>query len=372
MRSELTFIFIFCVQIGLQAQNSTTPTANDPIQFQSLFKSSLNEGGACYRIPAIVTASNGDLIVAIDQRVASCKDLKDNDDINIVIRRSQDNGDTWSEMETVLDYPKGSSASDPSMIVDEVTGEIFLFYNYMDLKAEKDIYYLKYVKSIDNGVSWSEPVDITNQISKAEWHSDFKFITSGRGTQTENGKLLHTLVNLQRGLHIFASDDHGQTWYLIDTPISPADESKILELQDGSWMVNSRVAKAGLRYVHISTDQGKSWISKPDSTLVDPACNASIIRYSSLKAGDDKNPLLFANANSSQGRVNMTVRISYDEGRTWSTGKTVYAEGSAYSSMTVLANGEVGLVFEKDFYSECAFVKFSLEWLTDGKDKKVK
>jgi sialidase-1 len=324
---------------------------------------------ACYRIPAFVTAPNGHLIAAIDERVPSCDDLKFSRDINIVMRRSEDNGATWSEIETVVDYPLGESASDPSMIVDAVTGEIFLFYNYMNLDKEKDVYYLNLIKSSDNGKTWSDPVDITSKITKEAWHNDFKFITSGRGIQTRSGKLLHTLVNIEHGLHLFASDDHGQSWYLIDSPIISGDESKVVELEDGAWMVNSRVAGAGLRYVHTSQDMGKTWISRADSTLVDPACNASIIRYTSVKDGDDKNRLLFANANSADRRENLTVRISYDEGKSWSEGKTVYAGGSAYSSMTVLQNGNIGVFFEKDSYKENAFVTFSLEWLTDGKDK---
>ena len=64
----------------------------------------------------------------------------------------------------------------------------------------------------------------------------------------------------------------------------------------------------------------------------------------------------------------MTVRISYDEGLTWTEGKTIYPGGSAYSSLTVLENGDIGLFFEKDDYTENVFVSFSLEWLTDGAD----
>ncbi len=339
------------------------------MDFQNIFSSSMREGVACYRIPSLVTAPNGDLVAAIDERVLSCEDLKLNKDINIVVRRSTDNGNTWSQIESIVDYPLGQSASDPSMIVDEVTEVIFLFFNYMDLNNEKDIYYLKVVKSNDNGKTWSEPEDITSQITKSEWHNDFKFITSGRGIQAHSGKLLHTLVNLERGLFIFGSDDHGLTWFFIDTPLKPADESKIVELADGTWMVNSRVSGVGLRYVHTSSDQGKTWKSRPDSTLIDPACNASIIRYTSIKEGSDKNRLLFSNANSKKRRKNMTVRISYDEGITWSKGKTIYTGGSAYSSLTILKNGSIGLFFEKDFYNENDFVCFSLDWLTDGKDK---
>ena len=80
----------------------------------------------------------------------------------------------------------------------------------MNLDTEKDIYYLHVTKSSDNGKTWSEPEDITSQIAKPEWHKDFKFITSGRGIQTRSGKLLHTMVNLKSGLHLFGSDNHGK------------------------------------------------------------------------------------------------------------------------------------------------------------------
>ena len=100
--------------------------------------------------------------------------------------------------------------------------------------------------STDHGASWSEPEDITPQIAPEAWHGDFKFITSGRGIQTRSGTLLHTMVNLDHGLHLFGSDDHGDSWYLIDTPVEPANESKVVELADGTWMVNSRVNGGGL------------------------------------------------------------------------------------------------------------------------------
>lgn len=95
-------------------------------------------------------------------------------------------------------------------------------------------------------------------------------------------------MNLNNGLHLFVSDDHRESWYLIDTPIIPGDESKIIELIDGTWMINSRINEKGIRFVHTSTDEGATWHSKPDSSLIDPGCNASIIRYTSIKGGADK------------------------------------------------------------------------------------
>lgn len=337
-----------------------------------VFNNTMREGVSCYRIPSIVTAPNGDLVAVCDERVESCKDLRANKDINIAIRRSSDNGTTWSEIKTIVDYPYGKSASDPSMIVDKVTGEIFLFYNFMDLENESGIYYHHMMKSSDNGKSWSKPVDITPQIAKPEWHNNFKIVTSGRGIQTRSGTLLHTLVIVNKAVYLFGSSDHGKTWFRINSPVKPANESKVAELADGSLMINARVKGSGMRYVHTSSDQGKTWNTKPESVLIDPACNASFIRYTCVEDGCDKNRLLFSNAKSANSRENMTVRLSYDEGKTWNEGKTIYSGESAYSSLTVLKNGEIGLLFEKDRYKEIVFIRISLEWLTDGEDRHEK
>ena len=369
MKKTIIALFLFLTSSGIYAQNEDFQIAKGVTEYHDLFNATDDENISCYRIPAIVTAPNGDLVAAIDERVPSCGDLKWSKDINIVVRRSSDNGKTWSEIEMVVDFPFGKSASDPSMIVDSETKEIFLFYNFMDLDKEKDVYYLHYVKSSDNGKTWGETVDITSQIAKPEWKNDFKFITSGRGIYTSTGKMLHCMVNLNSGLHVFGSDDHGKSWYFIDTPVKPANESKIIELADGSWMINSRANGKGMRYVHVSTDEGKTWATGPEPQLIDPGCNGSIIRYTSIEDGYKKNRLLFSNAKMKKGRRNMTVRVSYDEGKTWTEGKTIYTGGSAYSSLTVLKNGNVGLFFEKDGYKENPFVSFSLKWLTDGKDK---
>lgn len=344
-------------------------TENKSLAFIDLFGSDWSEDISCYRIPAIVTAPNGDLLVAIDERVPSCGDLKWSKEINIVMRRSSDNGKNWTDIERVADHPYGKSASDPSMIVDRETGEVLLFYNYMDHDKEKDVYYLMLTRSKDNGKTWSTPKDITTQITKPEWHKDFKFITSGRGIQTRDGRLIHTLVNLDNGLHLFYSDDHGQSWQLLDNPLLPGNESKIVELDNGDWMVNCRLNGPGMRHIHTSNDKGKTWTNRADSTLVDPGCNASIIRYTSLSNGDDKNRLLFSNANSRDSRTNLTLKISYDEGKTWTSGKTIYGGGSAYSTMTIMQNGDIGLVLEKDDHKENVFASVTLEWLTDGKDR---
>ena len=329
--------------------------------FENLFDSSLNSEIACYRIPSIVTSTNGILIAAIDERNNTCGDLKWNRNINIVLRKSYDDGKTWTKIERIIDYPIGESASDPSMIVDRQTKDIFLFYNYMNLDKAKDIYRFMVIKSTDNGESWSSPKDITDQITKKEWKNDFMFITSGRGIQSEDGILLHCLVNLNKGTHVFGSNDHGKNWFLIDYPLKPGDESKIIELSNGDWLVNSRVNSNKFRYSHISKDRGKSWLSFENKDLSDPACNASIINYNI----SSEKLLLFSNAFDSNERKNLSLSISYDQGMSWKNNKTIYKGSSAYSSMTKLKNGDVGLFFEKDNYTKNVFVRVPKKWVLD-------
>ncbi|PID29699.1 MAG: sialidase [Candidatus Cloacimonadota bacterium] len=355
----LIILTLLIVSLAACDQTKTSQINNEPPYFTDLFDREANPDVACYRIPAVIVTPNGDLIAAVDERVPSCADLRGNRDINIIIKRSTDNGTSWSSEERIVDYPLGQSASDASFICDESTGTIFMFFNYMDVDHERNVYYLRYVKSTDNGLTWSEPVDITSQITKPGWNYNFKFITSGRGIVTENGKLLHTLVNLQNGLHIFGSDDQGESWYLLDTPLPDSDESKIIELANGDWMVNSRVNNFGYRRVHVSDNEGETWTSRVDSTLIDPGCNASIINVRS----EGRDILLFCNAKDQNERRNLTVRLSYDQGRTWTEGKTVYAGEAAYSSMTVLDNGDIGIFFEKDDYRILTFARLSMGWL---------
>jgi len=338
---------------------STLILNSQDFQFQNLFDASISQNIACYRIPSLISTNNEVLIAAIDERNKSCSDLKWNRDINIVIRKSNDQGKTWSKIEKIIDFPIGQSASDPSMIVDRFTNEIFLFFNYMDLDNAKDVYRFMLIKSLDDGESWSKPIDITNQITKKEWVNDFMFITSGRGTQTKEGTLLHCLVNLNNGTHVFGSNDHGKNWFLFGNALKPGDESKIVELNNGNWLVNSRVNSNGFRYSHLSKNNGLTWESYKNNDLIDPGCNASILNY-------DDNFLLFSNAHNSSSRKNLSISLSKDSGKNWIKNKTIYSGESAYSSMIKLKNGDIGLFFEKDNYTKNVFVRVPVSWILEN------
>lgn len=325
-----------------------------------------------YRIPAIITAANGDLIATCDARRDHGGDLHGAEDIDIAVRRSSDNGATWSDMEIMCDLGEAHPASDPSLVLDQVTGEIFCFYNYMDKNESRSLgqneYRLWVQSSKDHGKNWGIPRDITDQITHPDWKFDFKFMTSGRGIQKRDGTLLHNVVNLSRGLYIFGSHDHGKTWFYKDVALSPADESKVMELDDGRLMVNSRV-NGGYqsRHVHISTDNGVSWSGSRENQLADPGCNGAILRYTSVNDGYAKSRLLFSNASSISGRTNLAVRVSYDEGTTWSAGKVVDPGASAYSDLTIAPDGSIGILYEPG-YSEVRFTSITLAALTDNED----
>ena len=251
-------------------------------------------------------------------------------------------------MERVADFPDGQSASDPSLITDTASGTVFLFYNFMDHDMAKDVYYFHVMRSTDNGRTWSAPEDITSQVAPEEWREDFKFLTSGQGTATRDGRLLHTMVNLQKGLHLIESTDGGRTWHLLPAAIVPADESKVIELPDGRWMVNSRVNEGGMRWIHISEDKGRTWTSSPHPDLPDPGCNGAIVHYSFC--GED-GCLLFVNAADQEQRRNLTLHRSMDGGRTWTPVLTIVEGDAGYSDLTVLPSGDVAVFYERNGYS---------------------
>lgn len=335
---------------GCPTEDAGTESDLDPLE-TVLFATPADSSVACFRIPAIETVG-GVLLAAIDERVPSCADLRGNRDINILLRRSSDGGQTWSEAERVLDYPDGVSASDPSFIVDHERGRVFMLANVMNHDENPGQYRFHVLSSDDLGATWSDPVDITDHIAPLSWRNDFMFVTSGRGTQASDGTLLHTLVNLERGVHVVASEDHGESWVLAGSAISPGDESKIVELSDGSWMVNSRVAGAGHRWVHRSSDRGASWKSSPDSSLIDPAVNASLIRMGER--------LLYIGAHHPTRRENLTLRVTEDEGASWSAGSVIETGSAAYVSSTALDERTVALFYERAGYTQNVFKRLHI------------
>ena len=330
--------------------------------------------GVCqYRIPALVVSKNGTLIAACDARIDKPGDLPNN--IDVVVKRSFDNGKTWGPMQTVVQFPGDEGAGDPCLLVDRDTGTIRMLYDYgvpHDTLPRRRKITLHVVKSDDDGATWSPPRDLGAELCKPDWY----YIASapGNGIQLRRGRLIAPVYLPHRGGrrtgHSLYSDDHGKTWTLGEgTTGNPASEPQIVELVDGTLMMNMRQPRdKDCRAVARSTDAGLTWAAaKDDATLIEPACQGSFIRYTSTADGDDKDRLLFCNPAHKSRRQNLTVRVSYDEGRTWPVARVVHAGASMYSCLAVLPDKSIGVLWEKD--NHLTFARFTLEWLTGGADK---
>jgi hypothetical protein len=375
--TEGNFLDAECINFTIDGNQAGTYFSENPIPsgeksiilaHKTLFTSG-TEGVHTFRIPAIVTTNEGTLISATDARIDNGADLGWTGNIDIVYKRSTDNGISWSEMITAADFPGVEGASDCSLIFDSETNEIFMFYNYAD---ETDDFQWPYmIKSDDDGLSWESFVNLNNQIYDPSW--SWAFVTSGRGIQKSDGGLRH-VINVMEGntpgALIFGSDDHGESWYSIKNPISSyANESKLVQLDDGSLMINCRQENSSKRMIGQTDDDGGSWYNVHyDNTLIEPKCNASFIRYTSILDGFSKSRLLFSNPASTSSRENMTVRISYNEGETWTEGRVINPGSSAYSSLSILDDHTIGLLYEASNYKEIRFARFSLNWLSDGQD----
>lgn len=334
-------------------------------EVQTLWRKGDN-GVAIYRIPAICTAPNGDLVTACDARKRHGGDLDACQEINISIRRSTDNGKTWTEPVNSWTWDWNDNehwaGSDPSFIVDMKAKKIFLFYNVWECKNHWGVYRFYVQESADNGKTWSKPRDITMDIAHPDWpfgglrnKGAFIFISSGSGIQAKDGTLLHTLVRVGVGNLLFGSKDHGKTWHAIGNPTQGGDECKIVELANGNYMINSRCGGAK-RLIHISQDQGKTWASHFDTELIDPGCNAQIMRYGKC----DRKIFLYSGCKA-RGRSNVTLRASKDDGKTWSDGITICPGGSAYSDITILKDKSVGVLYEGAGYATIDFVVVPFE-----------
>lgn len=342
------------------------------------------EGGYfAYRIPSLITAPNGDLLIFCEARKV---DRNDDGDIDLIQSRSTDGGKTWSPHEVV--YEEGGSArikyGNPTAVVDGDTGAIWLAVNrdYLTETGSRAGGALILFRSDESGKSWSKPIDITAGVKKPEWkHYAFG---PGIGVQLRHGPVKGRLVipanyrdsfskSVPSFSHVIYSDDHGNSWKLGGVLGQFTNECQAAEITENGkpgLMINMRnhwgrggvEDKSGKRLVARSFDGGQTWdAEKMDAALTDPPCQASLFRHAFSENGE-KSLLCFLNP-AGPGRANLTLRLSRDEGRTWEPGRLIGPGSAAYSCMTRLRGGELGIVYEADNYGRLVFLSLSPESL---------
>ncbi|RLF32079.1 MAG: exo-alpha-sialidase [Thermoplasmata archaeon] len=338
------------------------------------------EGYHTFRIPAVIATQKGTLLAFCEGRKDS---RSDTGNIDLVLRRSTDNGETWGPLQIVADDGP-NTIGNPCPVVDRDTGTIWLpLTRNLGEDSEGEISAGKskgtrevwITKSTDDGKTWAKPIEITCDTKAPNW--TWYATGPGNGIQLQSGRLLipcdHRIAVADRyRSHVIYSDDHGKTWRLGGDIREHVNECAAVELADGSIMMNMRSYKREkCRAEAISRDGGITWTeARSNPTLIEPVCQASFIRYT-LAEKHGKNRILFSNPASSK-RDTMTVRLSYDEAKTWPVSKVLHPGPSAYSSLVVLPDMSIGCLYERGDehpYETIAFARFTLGWLTNGRDK---
>lgn len=336
-------------------------------------------GSRNYRIPAICTLDDGTLLVVNDRRKYNEGDLPQ--DIDIVCRRSTDNGRTWSEPEYVIQgrgYKKGYG--DPALVVCE-NGDVlcaFCGWNGFWQSTESDPEKIFISRSTDGGQTWQEPVDITalvwgSQALNPECRT-YKgaFIASGNGLRLlrgeHKGRILFVAA-LCRGNenvpdnYVVYSDDNGQSWQVSECAYRAGDEAKVMELGDGRVLMSIR--QSGARGYNVSDDAGVHWGQQGRwNEMTTNACNGDMLRLSAVDQGGERNILLHSIPNSME-REKVSVYVSYDEGRSWQDPVLLCPGLSVYSSLTLQHDGTIGCYVEKNTAQGCElwYQNFTYAWL---------
>ncbi len=344
-----------------------------------------------YRIPGIVVTTKGTVLAYCEARK---NDSSDWGEIEVHLRRSTDGGRTWLPSQHIAHKAdriegnprkatggeKEQTVNNPVAIVDRETGAIEFLYcvNYARCFS---------MRSTDDGLTWTAPVEITASFEPFRAKYDWKVIATGpgHGIQLKSGRLVVPiwLAYGAVGDHkpsaaaTIYSDDHGKTWQAGDLCLpnegdfGDPNETTITELSDGRVMLVSRsVSKANRKLVTTSPDGAKGWTTPVfHDQLWEPICMAGIVAHPS-KPGT----LIYSNPHTlnlekdgtevpaGRGkRENLSIKLSHDDGKTWPINKTLEPGKSAYSDLAVLPDGTVLCLYERADSIACA--RFNLEWI---------
>jgi len=351
------------------------------------------DGYKIFRIPAMVTLPDGKLLAFCEGRVNGGSDFGN---IDIVMKASFDHGRTWGPLQVVADADS-LQAGNAAPVVDLTDpeypmGRIFLFYNTGnaqegEVRKGRGLREVWYKTSVDAGATWSAATNITLQVHKPNqplinpayhFHEDWRSYanTPGHAMQFADGKYkgrIFIAANHSSGepqphfadyeAHGYYTDDHGKTFHLGQTVNIPgANESMATQLTPDRLMMNSRNQKGDIRarLVSISSNGGQTWdTSYFNTTLIDPVNQGSILTVGKQK---HQSIVAFCNAADTKNRNNLTLRISFDEGKTWakailidkSAGDTA-KDFTAYSDIASISKSEIGVLYERDNYKQIVF-----------------
>jgi sialidase-1 len=339
------------------------------------------EGYHTYRIPSVIVTPAGTVLAFCEGRKHGSSDTGD---IDMLLRRSTDGGKTFARQQVVWD-DDSNTCGNPCPVVDRTSGTIFLLLTHnlgkdqegqIIARKSKGTRTVWISESTDDGQTWSKPVEITRATKKPAW--TWYATGPGAGIQLRSGRLVVPCDYVDSdahvgGSHVIYSDDHGVTWKLGGMVCPKTDESEVVELADGSLLLNMRNnnRQHRCRATAVSRDQGLTWSTPAyDETLIEPVCQASI-RRCGLAGEGRKGPILFSNPAQTGQRTTMTARLSYDECKTWPVHRVLHAGPAAYSCLAAAPDGRILCLYErgdKHAYEKITLARFNLQWLGDGKD----
>ena len=358
----------------------------------------LQSGKNYYRIPTLIQLTNGDLLAFADRRIGSVGDVPKSP-IETVYKKSTNNGKTWSQEKRISPQSTATNRSygDGAYCVDRKTGNIICLVvgdQGFIQSTPKNPIRTRLIIGRNNGSTWDDPIDITDQIYGANCKDPDRktwngvFTTSGNGVQLRNGRIMFVL-NVRKSdkasplfNHVLYTDDGGKTWNvskgapgISKNPSRGGSEAKIVELNDGTLLMAIRPEGIYQRFLAKSTDNGETWGEmEPRSELPSSSSNGDIIYYTSTLNGFDKNRIItmFDSVPYTKATPPGSPKLywSYDEGKTWN-GRLMHSGNAGYSSLAILKDGSIGILAEigGSWNGPIYFMRVNMRYLTSNADK---
>jgi sialidase-1 len=383
---------LWCLMFGVSLLAGCSafgaPTNASPSELTDVFNAGA-DGYSCFRIPAMITTRSGVILAMADGRITNCADIPN--PLDLVLKRSTDNGKSWGPLQVVADYGHNTndtdmypaygitnpvprvSAGDAALLLDRTNGRIWTLYDngaWVQKQSRHRAIKLELRYSDDEGKTWSGAIDIEAQNRGLRPPGTDFMAGPGNGIQLMHGPHAGRLIfatyiwNKPFFSTLIYSDDHGRTWHLGGKSAEGGGETQIAETDNGHLLVTIRsntLIQKGVRFFNRSEDGGMTWStpyfeSKDQPSIPDPKCQASLFRVDDAR-GKNGCALFLSNVAHPSARTNLMLRTSFDLGQTWPTSQMIYAGGAAYSSLTHLTNGALGLLFEADKYGRICFTE---------------